>query len=151
MDSKPFLKMTVKEFLWGYPSTILSMARLSSPECKASVKASDDAGWDDFDDDWAFKQEDDENLDGVSSRKKRDARPPIKSSKSKSSAKKEKEARPVQDCSITPENLAQFGLFFGRNGTVLDPRQVHTGKVIRSVHFQRSCSFQPLLPQAFRT
>ena len=48
IDTKPFIKVTVKELFWGYPSIFLSMQRLT--ELGDKCKDSDDDIWGDFGD-----------------------------------------------------------------------------------------------------
>ena len=42
LDKTPFLKLTVKEFLWGYPSLIMSINTVRSCAAKVNTPASHD-------------------------------------------------------------------------------------------------------------
>lgn len=42
IDTKPFIKVTVKELLWGYPSVMLSMKRRTDTETDPSVTCKED-------------------------------------------------------------------------------------------------------------
>ena len=42
LDKTPFLKLTVKEFLWGYPSLIMSINTVRSCAAKVNTLASHD-------------------------------------------------------------------------------------------------------------
>ena len=60
IDTKPFIKVTVKELFWGYPSIFLSMQRRN--ELGDNCKESDD-GWGDFGDFGDYADEAENKID----------------------------------------------------------------------------------------
>jgi len=101
IDTKPFVRTTVGEFLWGYPSVLLSMKRQQEANCQDG--AEDDPFFEDDDDFFAFED--------------------AAAEETSESAAEE----PKINCDIVPGNLAQFGLFLGRNNSILDLRTIKTG------------------------
>jgi len=106
-DTKPFVTVTVKEFLWGYPSILMGMQRAQSKECTKlkQMNMEDDESWDDFDDwDSGFDYEENKPKEEVRSEKK------------------------GLQCDIQPHNLPPFGLLHFRNNTPVNAREIITGK-----------------------
>ena len=99
IDVEPFVTTTVGEFLWGYPSVLMSLDRAQSPKCQEEE-------WGDFDDDFDLESFDDEAT---------------------TSKKEPTKALDKINCDIVPGNLAHFGLYIGRNNSVLDLRTIKTG------------------------
>ncbi len=48
-DTKPFIKVTVRELLWGYPSVLLSMQRAQENKCEYCDEGDYFGGFDDTD------------------------------------------------------------------------------------------------------
>eukprot|EP00095_Tigriopus_kingsejongensis_P008733 maker-scaffold683_size112676-snap-gene-0.13 protein:Tk08733 transcript:maker-scaffold683_size112676-snap-gene-0.13-mRNA-1 annotation:"scavenger receptor class b member 1" len=102
-DKAPFLSLTVKEFIWGYDSILLSLKRTEDPRCVANKD-----GWSDFDD-----------FGDIDSTLESDAEP------------KETKVSNVEDntidCDIRASNQDSFGLMSIRNVTKQDLREINTG------------------------
>ena len=111
-DTTPFIKVTVKELIWGYPSILLSMQRLQ--ENKNCISTEEEA-FGDFGDFNDFDTFDDFDTFGRSQNILNDI--------------------PKQEinCDIKPGNLVPFGLFSeektARNGTSTGYRTVKTGNI----------------------
>ena len=111
VDTEPFLTMTVKDYLWGYPSVIISL------------------------------QEYNDCLNQESSRKRRDvfsdSDDPFSDNSYSDPFSDDSESNPFGDSDYEDpcankdyarvENRAQMGLFLGRNNTALDYRKINTG------------------------
>ncbi|XP_023331176.1 scavenger receptor class B member 1 [Eurytemora carolleeae] len=103
IDKGPFLNLNVREYLWGYPSLILSIAE--NQACESSrVEEFQGRGFEDDWDNWDDEEEDEKEEDVRS------------------------KAGVEENCRIDPLNLNKFGLFLNTNGTVRNQRTVHTGK-----------------------
>ncbi len=109
-DVHPFYAKTVHEYLWGTPSIFVSIDRTQHLGCK-ETKAQDEPEWDSFDD-WGW------NEDKVEEPKVKETtlHPPVKN-----------EVLTNEECEIREDNMDLFGMFYGRNGSYLDPREIHTG------------------------
>ncbi|XP_059085878.1 scavenger receptor class B member 1-like [Tigriopus californicus] len=112
-DRTPFLKLTVKEFMWGYKSILLSLQRTESPECSIANEESSFDGWDNFgdlDDAWGdYRAE-----SGVQSENTLNQITPT-------------EAANLIDCDIRKDNMDSFGFMSIRNATKRDLREINTG------------------------
>lgn len=98
IDKNPFLVISVREFLWGYPSLIMSIDRAQACTSeKISQLAASNAT---FEDDW----EDWDKAEGSSAEE------------------------PEDECAITADNLVPFGLMVNKNQSVINTRTVNTGK-----------------------
>ena len=113
VDTQPFLIINVRDYLWGYPSVIISL------------------------------QEYNDCLNQESSRKRRDVfsdSDPFSDNSYSDPFSDDSDTNPFGDpadddpCAkkdyVKIENRAQMGLFLGRNNTALDYRKINTGNTI---------------------
>lgn len=110
MDKDPFMALTVKQLLWGYPSVLLSLDRARKGDCSSSSSSSaQEASRNE--DEWADFGVWDEPF-GMDRRHQ---------------PSPEASPFPSDGCDIRPGNLVPFGLFVGKNGTSSDHRKIRTG------------------------
>ena len=111
VDTEPFLIITVKDYLWGYPSVIISL------------------------------QEYNDCLNQESSRKRRDVfsdSDPFSDNSNSDPFSDDSESYPFGDSEDDDPCAnkdyvklgAQMGLFLGRNNTALDHRKINTGNTL---------------------
>lgn len=100
IDKVPFLRLSVKEFLWGYPSILMSFKHAESDECKEKHDDNWERDWESFDQETTWS---DDSL-------------------------WEFEEEAVDECSVSEATLRPFGLFIGMNGTATGARTLLTGK-----------------------